>query len=388
MQRTHKHLYISILLLSACGGGGGGGSPVSDINQNTAPEITGISDYAIDENSSDVATFQATDAEGDNITYSISGDDASLLSIESSSGVLSFQSSPDFDNPRDSNIDNIYQVTIVASDGQLSTSLGITISVNDVFEGLGGQNMLLMGNSFFRPYARRLNELALDAEFLEHRDTGVFRGGVNGTPIGLWNNEDTNNEIKQLLDGGNIDMLGMTGYYNQSNPTSGFSEWIEYALQKKPNVKIFISIPPIDFPADWQQTAEDAGLNNIRELYEFFVNDHTHKTVIDQLREMYPSTVIFSIPTGWATFDLEEMHQNDLLLDDISLFGSFERAIFTDAKGHQGEVVVTTGALIWLSSIYGVHLRNNDFDTGFNTDLHTVAEEIVVNHDPEYINNS
>ena len=385
MQRTHKHLYISISLLSACGGGGG--SPVSDINQNTAPEITGISDYAIDENSSDVATFQATDAEGDNITYSISGDDASLLSIESSSGVLSFQSSPDFDNPRDSNIDNIYQVTIVASDGQLSTSLGITISVNDVFEGLGGQNMLLMGNSFFRPYARRLNELALDAEFLEHRDTGVFRGGVNGTPIGLWNNEDTNNEIKQLLDGGNIDMLGMTGYYNQSNPTSGFSEWIEYALQKNPNVKIFISIPPIDFPADWQQTAEDAGLNNIRELYEFFVNDHTHKTVIDQLREMYPSTVIFSIPTGWATFDLEEMHQNDLLLDDISLFGSFERAIFTDAKGHQGEVVVTTGALIWLSSIYGVHLRNNDFDTGFNTDLHTVAEEIVVNHDPEYINN-
>ena len=387
MQRTHKHLYISILLLSACGGGGGGGSPVSDINQNTAPEITGISDYAIDENSSDVATFQATDAEGDNITYSISGDDASLLSIESSSGVLSFQSSPDFDNPRDSNIDNIYQVTIVASDGQLSTSLGITISVNDVFEGLGGQNMLLMGNSFFRPYARRLNELALDAEFLEHRDTGVFRGGVNGTPIGLWNNEDTNNEIKQLLDGGNIYMLGMTGYYNQSNPTSGFSEWIEYALQNNPNVKIFISIPPIDFPADRQQTAEDAGLNNIRELYEFFVNDHTHKTVIDQLREMYPSTVIFSIPTGWATFDLEEMHQNDLLLDDISLFGSFERAIFTDAKGHQGEVVVTTGALIWLSSIYGVHLRNNDFDTGFNTDLHTVAEEIVVNHDPEYINN-
>jgi hypothetical protein len=226
----HKHLYILIFLLSACGGGGG--SPVSDINQNTAPEITGISDYAIDENSSDVATFKATDAEGDNITYSISGDDASLLSIESSSGVLLFQSSPDFETPRDSNIDNIYQVTIVASDGQLSTSLGITISVNDVLEGLGGQNMLLMGNSFFRPYARRLNELALDAEFLEHRDTGVFRGGVNGTPIGLWNNEDTNNEIKQLLDGGNIDMLGMTGYYNQSNPTSGFSEWIEYALQK------------------------------------------------------------------------------------------------------------------------------------------------------------
>ncbi len=380
----YKYLCIVSLLLSSCGDGSRGESAIPEINQNTAPDFIGIIDYAVDENSSDVATFKATDAEGDNITYSISGDDASLLSIESSSGVLSFQSSPDFENPRDSNIDNIYQVTIVASDGQLSTSLGITISVNDVLEGLGGQNMLLMGNSFFRPYAQRLSGLALDAEFLEHRDTEVFRGGVYGTPIGLWKNEDTNTEIKQILDGGNIDMLGMTGYYNEGNPTSGFSEWIEYALQKNPNVKIFISIPPIDFPADWQQTAEDAGLNNIRELYEFFVNDHTHKTVIDQLREMYPSTVIFSIPTGWATFDLEEMHQNDLLLDDISLFGSFERAIFTDAKGHQGEVVVTTGALIWLSSIYGVHLRNNDFDTGFNTDLHTIAEEIMDAHDPNY----
>ena len=250
--------------------------------------------------------------------------------------------------------------------------------------GLGGQNILLVGNSFFLPYAQRLGELALDAGFLEHRDAVVFRGGDNGTPIGLWNNEDTNAEIKKSLDAGNIDIFGMTGYYNRSNPTSGFSEWIDYALQKNPNIKIFISIPPLDFPADWTQRAEDLGLNNIRELYEFFVNDHIHKTVIDQLREMYPSTVIFSIPTGWATFELEGMYENDLLLDDISLFGSFERAIFRDAKGHQGEVVVITGALIWLNSIYGVHLRTNGFDTGFNTDLHKIAKNIMDLHDPDY----
>jgi hypothetical protein len=381
----HKHLYILIFLLSACGGGGG--SPVSDINQNTAPEITGISDYAIDENSSDVATFKATDAEGDNITYSISGDDASLLSIESSSGVLSFQSSPDFENPRDSNIDNIYQVMIVASDGQLSTSLGITISVNDVLEGLGGQNMLLMGNSFFRPYAERFSELALDADFLEHRDTIVMRGGVYGTPIGLWTTEDTNTEIKQILDSGNIDILGMTWYFNENNPTSGFSEWIEYALQNNPSIKIFVHIPPIDFPADWQQTAEDYGYNNIRDLYGYLVSDLTHKSVIDQLREIYPSTEIFTLPTGWATFDLVDQYENNLLLDDISLFGSYDDSIFRDTKGHQGKIVVNTGALIWLNGLYGVNLRTNDSDTGFNTDLHTIAENIMDLHDPDYINN-
>ena len=378
----HKHLYILIFLLSACGGGGG--SPVSDINQNTAPEITGISDYAIDENSSDVATFKATDAEGDNITYSISGDDASLLSIESSSGVLSFQSSPDFENPRDSNIDNIYQVTIVASDGQLSTSLGITISVNDVLEGLGGQNMLLMGNSFFRPYAERFSELALDADFLEHRDTIVMRGGVYGTPIGLWTTEDTNTEIKQILDSGNIDILGMTWYFNENNPLSGFTEWIDYALQNNPSIKIFVHIPPIDFPADWQQTAEDYGYNNIRDLYGYLVGDLTHKAVIDQLRELYPSTEIFTLPTGWATFDLVDQYENNLLLDDISLFGSYDDSIFRDTKGHQGKIVVNTGALIWLNGLYGVNLRTNDADIGFNTDLHTIAENIMDLHDQNY----
>ena len=377
----HKHLYMLIcLVLSACGGG----SPVSDINQNTAPNFIAIIDYAVDENTSEITTIQATDAEGDDITYSIEGSDSGLMTIGSLSGELSFISPPDYENPQDSSQDNIYEVTIIASDGSLSSSLGIIISINDVLEGMGGSNMLLMGNSFFRPYAERFSELALDADFLEHQDTLVFRGGVNGTPIGLWINEDTKAEIKQTLDTGNIDILGMTWYFNETNPLSGFTEWIDYALQNNPNIKIFVSIPPIDFPADWQQRAEDSGYNNIRDFYEDVVSDLTHKATIDQLRELYPSTEIFTLPTGWATFDLVDQHENNLLLDDISLFGSYDDSIFRDTKGHQGKIVVNTGALIWLNGLYGVNLRTNDSDTGFNTDLHTIAENIMDLHDPEY----
>ena len=379
---TNYHIFFCLVFLIGCGGGGGSSELSEEIN--TAPQLIGLSDLAIDENISEITIVQATDAEGDTITYSISGSDSALMTIGSTSGELSFTTPPDYENPEDSDLDNIYQVSVDVSDGKLSTSLGIIISINGVLEGMGGSNMLLMGNSFFKPYAQRLGELALDAAFLEHRDTGVFRGGVNGTPIGLWNNEDTNTEIKQIIDGGNIDMLGMTGYYNETKPISGFSEWIDYALQKNPNIKVFISIPPIDFPADWQQTAEDAGLNNIRELYDFFVNDHTHKTVIDQLREMYPSTEIFSIPTGWAAFDLVDQYDDGLLLDEISLFGSFDNSIFTDDKGHQGKVVISTGALMWLHGIYGVNLRTNEFNSGFNTDLHTIAENIIDLHDPDY----
>lgn len=380
----NKYHFLLIFLLFSCGGGGSSSNNQEIARQNTAPELVGLIDFAIDENTTQVATFIATDAEGDTINYSISGVDASLLSIGQSSGTLVFRSAPDFEDPKDADLDNIYSVTIIASDGELSASLGIIISVNDVPEGMGGSTMLLMGNSFFRPYAERFSELALEADFLEHQDNLVFRGGDNGTPIGLWTNEDTNTEIKQILDSGNIEILGMTWYFNENSPLSGFTEWIDYALQNNPNIKIFVSIPPIDFPADWQQRAEGFGYNNIRDLYGYVVSDLTHKSVIDQLREIYPSTEIFTLPTGWATFDLVYQHENNLLLDDISLFGSYDDSIFTDAKGHQGNIVVNTGALIWLNGLYGVNLRTNDVDTGFNTDLHTIAENIANNHDPNY----
>ena len=382
MEQNYRYLIILVTALVGCGGGGSNSETPEQLN--TAPQLVGLIDFAIDENITQVTTIQATDAEGDNITYSIEGSDSTLMTIGSLSGELSFISPPDYENPQDSNQDNIYEVTIIASDGSLSSSLGIIISINDVLEGMGGSNMLLMGNSFFRPYAERFSELALDADFLEHRDTIVMRGGVYGTPIGLWTKEDTNTEIKQILDSGNIDILGMTWYLNENNPLSGFTEWIDYALQNNPNIKIFVHIPPIDFPADWQQVAEDYGYNNIRDLYGYLVSDLSHKAVIDQLREIYPSTEIFTLPTGWATFDLVDQYENKLLLDDISLFGSYDDSIFRDTKGHQGKIVVNTGALIWLNGLYGVNLRTNDADTGFNTDLHTIAENIMDLHDQNY----
>ena len=369
--------YIAIFLLTACGGG-------SSAPQNIAPELVAPKDYSIDENTTEVTRFKASDAEGDTLTYSISGADASLLSIDAASGVLTFQASPDYEDPQDNNSANIYSLTVSASDGQLSSSLAIVIRVNNVDEGLGGLNMLLMGNSFFRPYAERLEELAVDAGYLEHRDRRVTRGGQNGTPVGLWSNADTDAEIKGILDAGNIEIFGMTGTYNPDNPTQGFSEWIAYALQNNPNITVFISIPPFDFPADWQQRAEDLDADSIEEVYAVFVNDYIHKTLIDQLRVEFPSTKIFSIPTGWATFELAAMHKDNLLSDNISLFGSFENGIFTDDKGHQGKIVAYTGTLMWLNGLYQVNLRTDDFETGFSTDLHSIAEEIMNSHDPDY----
>ena len=105
------------------------------------------------------------------------------------------------------------------------------------------------------------------------------------------------------------EVFGMTAGLLPDNPIDGFKEWIAYALQNNPDITIFLSIPPVDFPADWDQRAEDNGFGSIEELYEYFINETVHQTLVDPLRAKFPSTTIFTIPTGWAAFNLAQMQE-------------------------------------------------------------------------------
>ena len=259
-----------------------------------------------------------------------------------------------------------------------------------------GYNMLLIGNSFFRPYADHLNNLASEANLNEHSSTVVKRGGELGRPINLWNDSNTEEHqlIKSTLDQGNIEVFGMTSGYDidSENPTEGHSAWIQYALQNNPNIIIFIAIGSFDFPngdsnstrPDWDTFASDNGFNSIQEFYDYYINEVIHKEIVDELRLEFPSTKIFTIPTGWATKNLAQMNLDNELLDDISMVGPKSTSIFTDEKGHQGQIVIETGTMIWLNSIYDVDLSSFNYDTGFTTDLHAIAQDIINDHDPNY----
>ena len=259
-----------------------------------------------------------------------------------------------------------------------------------------GYHMLLIGNSFFKPYADHLNTLATEANLNEHNSTVVKRGGEYGRPINLWNDSNTEEHqlIKSTLDQGNIEVFGMGAGYDidSDNPTEGHSAWINYALQNNPNIIIFIAIPTFDFPngesngtrPDWNTFASDNGFNSIQEFYDYYVNEMVHKEIVDELRLEFPSTKIFTIPTGWATINLAQLKLDNQLLDDISMFGPKSSSIFTDQKGHQGQIVIETGTMIWLNSIYNVDLSSFIYDTGFNTDLHAIAQDIIDTHDSNY----
>lgn len=70
----------------------------------------------------------------DNATFSLSGTDYQLFTINSATGDLTFNSSPDYNNPTDTNSDNVYELVIQAenSAGSEFLSLSITVSVPSV----------------------------------------------------------------------------------------------------------------------------------------------------------------------------------------------------------------------------------------------------------------
>ncbi len=100
------------------------------INQVLA--ITSSDTADLDENTTEAVTITANDPSGETINYSISGgNDSSLFAIDSDMGVLSFNTAPDFENPGDSNSDNIYEVEVEVSNSSVSRIQNLLITVND-----------------------------------------------------------------------------------------------------------------------------------------------------------------------------------------------------------------------------------------------------------------
>lgn len=109
---------------------------VADVNENRAPVLTGPTTFSIPENGIEVGQIFATDEDGDQIQFAITGgDDAGLFTIDPITGVISFIDPPDFEFPRDAGADNIYDLIVSASDGTASTEGAITVTVTDVAEG-------------------------------------------------------------------------------------------------------------------------------------------------------------------------------------------------------------------------------------------------------------
>ncbi|SMN14224.1 Fibronectin type III domain protein [uncultured Candidatus Thioglobus sp.] len=97
---------------------------------NDAPVINSAGSINVVENNIDAGyTASATDAEGNAITYNLSGVDKDLFELDGSSGALTFKSAPDFENAVDVNTNNVYELDIKASDGTATTTKPLSVQV-------------------------------------------------------------------------------------------------------------------------------------------------------------------------------------------------------------------------------------------------------------------
>ncbi len=101
-------------------------------SEDDAPTSISLSNNTPLENQTAIGTISATEPFGQSITYAItSGADKDFFAIDSASGVLSFVSALNFEEPEDSNTNNIYTVTVTVTGSDGSTNKNFNVYVSD-----------------------------------------------------------------------------------------------------------------------------------------------------------------------------------------------------------------------------------------------------------------
>ncbi|MCZ8280011.1 MAG: FG-GAP-like repeat-containing protein, partial [Acetobacteraceae bacterium] len=112
---------------------------VSVTAENDPPIVTSGAAASFAENGTGTA-YQAvgSDPEGTTMSWSLGGADQALFNINATTGAVTFVTAPNFEEPGDAGGDNVYDITVTASDGALSTSRDVAITVTNVNEAPSG----------------------------------------------------------------------------------------------------------------------------------------------------------------------------------------------------------------------------------------------------------
>ena len=114
---------------------------------NTAPTFSSGTAPSVLEGATAVMDVATSDAEGNNVTLTLSGTDSSLFIL--TGNALSFSAAPDFEVPGSAAGTNEYSLMLSASDGTNTTDQAVTVTVKDATQGrvidgpLSGANVFI-----------------------------------------------------------------------------------------------------------------------------------------------------------------------------------------------------------------------------------------------------
>ena len=134
---------------------------------NENPTLTSPDSSTVVENASiDTVIYdaEANDPDNDTLTYSVSGSDASYVTIDSDDGEIRLISPADYET-KDS-----YTFDVTASDDELSDTKSVTVNVTDVEEYEGPLQIDLIGSGY---------DPIRDQNFIELQANGNFGDNSN-----------------------------------------------------------------------------------------------------------------------------------------------------------------------------------------------------------------
>jgi len=238
-----------------------------------------------------------------------------------------------------------------------------------------GFNSMFIGHSFFIPIANTMPIHTEIAGIKYHTQTTVFSGGSSGAPEALWNDEGKSEDIRLVLDAGGIDFFAMT-YHDDYPGLTGYTNWIDYALEASPDVHIALGIPWVPNPESYDNVS-------YRSTSEEFHAAIFHP-LIDELRALYPNTDIYCIPYASGAVELRDLYAAGTLDDVEALVSDSAESIYNDTLGHADGILYSVVEMVWLKSIYGIDLSTYTYDPGYTIDVKAIAEKVMDEHDPAY----
>ncbi|HFC93660.1 MAG TPA: tandem-95 repeat protein [Leucothrix mucor] len=144
----------------------------------------------------DIQSIDDNDSEGNGLYYDITGgDDKALFGIDASTGELTFNATPDFENPKDVGGDNTYTIEVTVFDSEpLTDTQSIQIIVTNVIENTAPTIISPSSVS----YAENGNSIVLNIQSIDDNDSegnGLYYDITGGADQALFGIDSTTGEL-------------------------------------------------------------------------------------------------------------------------------------------------------------------------------------------------
>ena len=175
---------------------------------NTAPAFSDAAvSFDVAENTDVVYKAQATDVDGQPLSYALSGDDAALFNIDSD-GNVTFVSAPDYEAPGSLAGTNSYSFTVTADDGTDTATQAVTVNVTDVYDNaiptfdFGSVSEKVVENIDTSVVVHQVNATDADGDALTYSLTGADASYFSVSALGAvtFDNHSPDYETKTSYD--------------------------------------------------------------------------------------------------------------------------------------------------------------------------------------------